>query len=302
MILVRLVAASILGAVACGAFAQATIKAAREDIVATYDFEPSVMTFSEQARRAPTLSKLWDRYDGEKDTYEPALRQLLEADGQRELLYCDGGMLLIAKSKAPGDRKLGLSSIGKCSFAEIEHTPYFYTMHSLAREGMDTLDLQWPMLRKPRYSVFIVPHALNLGLDYAFAYPLMVQEESRYVQRVADRARQETDPAALRALTLALYYAATPDAESRLRAMARPDSGYGAEARAAAGKAITRIDEARAFKQMDKVAQIAEMMKVSMSSGADELRAKRKARMRSISDEALMELDIYTLLLYRKKQ
>ena len=33
-------------------------------------------------------------------------------------------------------------------------------------------------------------------------------------------------------------------------------------------------------------------------SGVD-LRARRKARMRSISDEALMELEVYTAMLYR---
>jgi len=72
-------------------------------------------------------------------------------------------MQLLAKSKLPEDLNLGLQSISKCSLAEIEHTPYFYTMHALASRGIDTLDLQFRILAKPKFSAYIVPHALNLG-------------------------------------------------------------------------------------------------------------------------------------------
>src|SRR6185436_20784281 len=98
----------------------------------TYDFDPNKMTFSQQAAIAPSLSKLWDRYDSSPELYREALRQSLAAASQSEMLYCDGGMLLLAKSKTPEDRQLGLASIAKCKLSEIQHTPYFYTMHQLA--------------------------------------------------------------------------------------------------------------------------------------------------------------------------
>ena len=61
--------------------------------------------------------------------------------------------------------------IRKCTLAEIQHTPYFYTLHSLALRGVDTFDLQLRMLSKPEYSVFIVQHALTSGRITRFYTP-----------------------------------------------------------------------------------------------------------------------------------
>jgi hypothetical protein len=139
-----------------------TLESAREDIVRTYNFDPNGMSFDEQAKLEPTLSALWDRYDKFPTIYSAALRQALRTDGNTEMLYCDGGMLLLHKSKAPPDRPLVLASLAKCSLAAIQHTPYFYTLHELAREGIDTLDLQWKILAKTDFSAFIVAHAPTL--------------------------------------------------------------------------------------------------------------------------------------------
>lgn len=277
----------------------AAVDDARRDIQRTYDFEPSTMTFAQQSQRAPELSKLWDRYDKAPEAYRPALRAALAAGGQRELLYCDGGMLLIAKSKEAADRELGLRSVAKCSLAEIEHTPYFYTMHQLAREGVDTLDLQWPMLRKPEYSVFVVRHAMNLGQNYAFLYPLTMQDEGRYTPRLVERLKSEADPTAQKTLVAAIYYSATPEAEAALRAIAASGSPYPVDARAEAVKAVESIDRARAEAVPDRGRLAMMAPGIDPDAPQADLRAGRKARMRAVSDEALLELGVYTVLLYR---
>lgn len=53
-----------------------TPEAAKADILGTYDFEPSRMTFEQQASRAPGLSKLWDRFDGSPEVFWPLLLPL----------------------------------------------------------------------------------------------------------------------------------------------------------------------------------------------------------------------------------
>jgi hypothetical protein len=216
------------------------------------------------------------------------------------MLYCDGGMLLLHKSKeAAEDRSLGLRSIEKCSLAEIQHTPYFYTLHALAREGVDTLDLQWKILTKPKYSAFVVAHALSLGQDYAFVYPLLLQDEGKYVGRLVDRLRVEPDAVAQKSLVLALWYAATPAAERALRDLAT-DAAAAPVARAEATKMLERIEHARSLSfGLQSALYFRRQTDVTGNDGEREIRAKRRARMRSISDEALAELDIYTPLLYR---
>jgi hypothetical protein len=270
----------------------------RADIRATYDFEPSAMTFDEQARRAPGLSKLWDRYEKNREPYRQALRSELRADGNRELLYCDGGMLLLAKSDAPEDQTLGLESIRKCSLAEIQHTPYFYTMHRLAVRGVDAFDLQVRILSKPKYSVFIVQHALTLGQDYAFLYPLLVRPESTYVPRLIALLETEADATAQKSVIRALWYAATAEAEAAVLAAAT-NQRLSEAARADAQKLLRGLSTARGWKEDDAtLKRIREIVSVSAAATEGELRAKRMARMRAISDEALFELEAYTALIY----
>ena len=279
-----------------------SIQDARADIRSTYDFDPSGMNFEEQARRAPSLSALWDRYSKDPNVYGAALRAELRTEGNRELLYCDGGMLLLNKSKVDDDQALGLTSIAKCALAEIQHTPYFYTLHTLAVRGVDTFDLQAKILSKPKYSVFIVQHALSLGQDYAFLYPLLVQDESVYMPKLLARLREEQDPTAQKSLVRALWYAATTEAESALKAFAVA-SGPSSPAKEDAHKLLNSLDEVRRLKPGDAtLKRILAMAKASTTTAESELRAKRRARMRSISDEALYDLEAYTALIYRTRR
>ena len=277
------------------------LERARQDIRSTYDFEPSEMSFAEQAKRAPNLGKLWSRYDAEPSIYLKAIREELRSEGGRELLYCDGGMLLLAKSSIEEDKALGLSSIRKCSLAEIQHTPYFYTLHKLAVEGVDTFDLQVRMLEKPNYSVYIVPHALTLGQDYAFVYPLLVREESLYAPRLMELLEATADSKAKRSIALALWYSANSDAESTLRSLAS-SSEVDDELRKELRQRLDYLSELRQAADSDQsVENLRALVGVALGDSETVLRQKRTSRMRSISDEALIELDALTFLIYRAR-
>jgi hypothetical protein len=209
-------------------------------------------------------------------------------------------MLLLNKSKTPEDQALGLTSIQKCSLTEIQHTPYFYTVHALAVRGVDTFDLQARMLTKPKYSVFIVQHALSLGQDYAFLYPFLVQEESVYVPRLIARLREERDPIAQKSLVRALWYAATPDAEDALRTFAN-EPGSVSTATEDARKLLESLGTVRQWKADDQtLKRVRSAINVSERVSVPELRTKRRTRMRAISDEALYDLEAYTALIYRR--
>lgn len=280
----------------------ASTEDAKRDLLQTYDFDPSVMSFDEQATKAPTLGELWDRYDKAPHVYRNALRALLAQDGGREMLYCDGGMLLLEKAGPPEDRELGLKSIQKCSLSAIQQTPYFYTMHEQALAGVDTLDLQFKMLTRPKYQAFIPTHALTLGQDYSFVYPLLVQDETRYTSRLIEKIKTENDITALHTLLWALYYAATPEAEAAIHSIAQA-TNYPAAVQERAKLIEGRIGAARTAKT-SKVREWINQYKVAITPDASEmdLRDGRRRRMHSISDEALMELDIYTLLIYQARK
>lgn len=272
------------------------------DIHKTYDFDPTSMTFDEQAKRAPSISALWGRYAKNPEKYAEALRIELRALGNRELLYCDGGMLLLNKSKDKEDQALGLTFIKKCSLAEIQQTPYFYTTHSLAMRGVDIFDLQVRILSKPKYSVFIVQHSLSLGQDYAFLYPFLVQNETLYVPKLLKRLSDEKDEIAQKSLVRALWYAATLEAEVAIRKFASEGSPA-SPAMEDARKLVESLDTARRWKDDNTTLKsIYSSIEANLMTSELELRAKRRTRMRSISDEALYDLDAYTILIYRSRR
>jgi hypothetical protein len=282
--------------------AETTADGAAKDIVETYAFDPAEMSYQEQAQRAPGLSELWQRCHDSPQLYFGELRKLLQQGGRTEMLYCDGGMLFLSGVLQPADRELGLKSIEKCSLAPIQYTPYFYAMHDQAVQGVDTLALQFKMLTKPEYRVFVVPHAMSLGQDFSFIYPLLVQEESRYVPRLIDRLGSEKDPVAQNTLLLALYFAATQEAESALQSAASSDNAPSAM-KERAEKLISNIEQMREM-SAEKIWEWMEKNGEAVSPGAseDELRSARRQRMRAISDEALMAMERYTLLIYQARK
>jgi hypothetical protein len=244
------------------------------------------MSFDEQVKKAPTLTKLWDRFDASETTYRDALRSLLRQSGGREMLYCDGGMLFLKNATQPTDKDLGLKSIGRCSLSDIQQAAYFYTMHHLAWDGVDAMDLQFKMLTKPKYKVFISMHALTLGQDYSFIYPLLVQDEAKYTSRLIERTKVEKDTTALNTLLLALTTRA-----AKLKRPFTPFRGKASRQRFRSAPSSSRTD-CRSWKSdPGKLHEWVKRNKAAIARNATEkdLRDARRKRMRTISDEALYE-------------
>lgn len=279
------------------------VTAAHTDILLTYNFDANGLSVDEQGARSAKMGGLWERYAKNPTVYSEALRAELATPGQKEILYCDGGMLLIQNAVNPAETAIGVNALKECTLAEIEQTPYFYTMHALALRGTDTTPLQLRMLARPRYEVFLTQHATRIGQDYAFTYPFLVRDEAVYVPKLIERLRTETDPIAQESLLVALSYAATNEAETMIRAVAQPGSGAGAPLRERAGKMVQQIDAARAMPFNDqRLARAFVTLKLPTTAPEGMLRAKRKQRMRVLNDEAVLELDIYTTLIYRSRK
>jgi hypothetical protein len=174
-------------------------------------------------------------------------------------------------------------------------------MHSLAMRGVDTFDLQARILSKPKYSVFIVQHALSLGQDYAFLYPFLVQDEAAYAPKLIKRLSEERDPVAQKSLVRAIWYAATADGESAIRQLAA-EGGASSPAKEDARKLVEGLNAIRLWKPDDPdLKRINSTVEATSKITEAELRAKRRMRMRSISDEALYDLEAYTVLIYRAR-
>jgi hypothetical protein len=99
----------------------------------------------------------------------------------------------------------------------------------------------------------------------------------------------ETDATAQKSIVRALWYAATPEAEAAVRAAAE-DTRLSELARADARQLLQGLGIVRAWKEGDAMLRrVREAVGANPETTESELRAKRKARMRAVSDEALYE-------------
>ncbi|MEZ5308538.1 MAG: hypothetical protein R2684_15445 [Pyrinomonadaceae bacterium] len=257
------------------------------------------MSYAEQYEANPKLIELWDRADKNPDIYLKAIRQELVKDGQKEILYCDGGMMLISKSDDKDDMALGIKSVKQCSLAEIEQTPYFHMLFTLSVRGVDVFDLQTRLLKKPKFSAYIPLHNLQLDQTIAFAYPFLIKSDFSYLPRLKTLLKIETDETARQTIIHAMWVSTMPEAEIALRELTELKELDGRESTKYAKSLLKVSNDLRKLKPDHEVlVKMRQNLEVNEKTTLEELREKRRLRMHAVSDEALYDLRYYTMLIY----
>jgi hypothetical protein len=160
----------------------------------------------------------------------------------------------------------------------------------MATLNEDTSAAAFHILEQPQFKVFIPQHVLTLGQNYALVYMLLPTSQDYWLPSSLDRLRTERNETAQKSLILLLWYAQT-DASDRAIAWFANDRSKPAGARDYA-KQILQSKENIGTKQRAEAAAFTEAS----------LRQKRQERMKAVSDEALTDLDNYTVMLAAKRK
>lgn len=271
------------------AFASAQASSIHEEIQRTYNFQPHVLSSAEITEKSGVLDQFWARAKSQPNVYVPALRQEL-ADFQNPTFFLyDGSMLLLSLSDTPADRKVALAAMARSDLRDVQPTDYFFQVHRMATLSEDTTAAAFHILGQPDFKVFIPQHVLTLGQNYALVYMLMPTNQDYWVRPAIESLRTERDETAQKSLILLLWYAQSSVADKEI-AMFAADVSKPTGARDYA----KQIMQAR-----DKIGpkQRAE----ALASTEASLRHKRRERMKAVSDEALIDLDNYTMMLAVKR-
>ncbi|MEE8443783.1 MAG: hypothetical protein V3S44_00435, partial [Alphaproteobacteria bacterium] len=247
-----------------------------------YGFSPHTLDSAQIDAKSAELDEFWSMVEKDPKRYLPLLRAELARDGNPSFFHYDGSKLLLYLSKSAGDKKLALTAIPRGDLRDIQHTDYMLTVHSLAVEGYDTSEAAFRILAYPEFSAFIVQHVLTLGQDYAFIYMLLPVKEQYYLPKALARLRRESDPVALESLLKLLWYSDTADADAAIEWASTADR-LPRDVRKLAADMVEQLRKAR------------RAAKGGSAADYDTLREKRRKRMRSVSDEALLELDEMTI-------
>ena len=261
-----------------------------QQIQQTYDFQPHLLSNRQITEKSAALDQFWTKAKAEPSLYVPALRQELVDFKNPPFFLYDGSMLLLSLSDASADRKIAISAMARCDLRDVQTKDYFIQVHRIATLSEDTTAAAFHVLEQPNFKVFIPQHVLTLGQDYVLIYLLLPTDPDYWLQPAMDRVKVEQDQTAQKSLLLLLWYAQTDAADQALSAFAG-DASKPSASRTYAQELVHRRDKIGLKPRTQ-----------ALGSTETSLRQKRRERLKAVSDEALIDLDDYTMMLLAKRK
>src|SRR5260370_17109359 len=256
-----------------------------QQIEQTYNFQPHLLSSQQITDKSAVLDQFWRKAKAEPSLYVAALRQELGDFKNPPFFLYDGSTLLLSLSNTPADRKIALAAMARCDLRDVQPDEYFRQVHHMATLNEDTTAAAFHVLEDPNFKVFIPQHVLTLGQTYVLIYLLLPTAQHYWLQPAIDRLKGESDQTAHQRLLLLLWKAQTDVADGAIAAFAY-DANQPSSSRTFARERVQRKDKI-ALKQRT----------LALSSTEASLRRKRSERLKAVSDEALIELDQYTVML-----
>lgn len=267
-----------------------TQPAIHQEILQTYNFQPRQLDDQGLKQKSDVLDKFWAKAKSHATEYVPVLRKELADFSNPPFFLFDGSMLLLSLSKESSDRRVALAAIAHCDLRDVQPREYFHQVHRMAALGENTTEAAFRLLEDPGYRVIVPQHALTLAQDYALVYLLIPTEQSFWEQPAIDRLKTEPDETAQKSLLLLLFYAQTSACDQAIKQFAK-DAKKPSASRSYATEMLNRWSGWGIV--LGKVS--------ALFSTEAALRQKRRERMKSVSDEALYDLDDYTRSIMAKR-
>jgi len=264
--------------------------AIHQQIQQTYNFQPHLLSSQEITAKSAVLDQFWTKAKAQPSLYVPALRQELGDFNNPPFFLYDGSTLLLSLSETPADRKAALAAMSRCDLRDVQQKDYFLQVHRLATLNENTTAAAFHILEQPKFKVFIPQHVLTLGQNYVLIYMLLPADPDYWLQPALDRLKTEHDPTAQQSLLMLLWYAQTDAADQAISEFAGDASKPSASQTYA--KQLAGSKNKIGSKERSQAANSTEA----------ELRQKRRDRLKAVSDEALIDLDDYTLMLMSKRK
>ncbi len=207
-------------------------------VIAVYSFLPRTLDNPRLEAKSKELDAFWEEVKRRGPVGLSDLRKELARDDLPVFFNYDGAKLLLSLSKSRQDRVLALAAISKTELRDVQWADYFYTVHSLAMDGLDSSEAALKILGEDKYQVLVPQHALTLNQELCLLYLLMPTDESFYLEKAEKRLFEEKSITAQKSLLGLLGYSVTLRGDAAIARFAS-DSKQPDEARTYATKIIS---------------------------------------------------------------
>lgn len=260
------------------------------EINQVYNFQPHTLSNKQIQEKSQALDQFWAKAKSQREVYISRLRKELTDFSNPPFFLFDGSKLLLSLSNDPADRKVVLAAISRCDLRDLQLLDYFSLVHNMAAKGEDTTSAAFHILEQPKFQIFIPQHSLTLAQNYSLVYMLLPTDQGFWLAPAIGRLQLESDETAQKSLLLLLWYAQTPESDKAISEFSA-DSSKAASSQSYANQLVHA---------KDKVSQA--IRSAAASSSEQSLRETRRERMKAVSDEALYDLDDYTLKIIAKRK
>lgn len=100
---------------------------------------------------------------------------------------------------------------------DISAEGYFHFCHRLCNLDVDAYPVVAKILEEPKFTFYVVQHALKVGQKDALLLCIACMGEERWVARFVERLKAEKDATATRPILFSLAFAATAEADTALK-------------------------------------------------------------------------------------
>jgi hypothetical protein len=252
-------------------------------VIEVYNFSPHKLTDAGRSAKSTEMDGFWNEVKAHQDLELPLLRAELANSSNPAFFMSDGSSLLLSLSKEPTDGVLAAEAMSHADLVDVVPRAYFYAVHSLSVQGVDTTKAALHILDDPRFAVSVPQHAMTLDQPMSLAYLLLPVDEEKWMHAAQQRFANEKDETAQKSLLLLFFYSQTQEGDSAIRSTVN-DSARSDAVRKDAQKYIGN-------------AKAALTMKTSVKGSEASIRAERRKRLAAVSDEAIDDMQEMTVRL-----
>ena len=186
-------------------------------LAGVYDFSPRKLNEEEREQKIKEMDRFWKLVSSDTNTYLPLLRQELRRPTQNPFFLFDGTNLLMEYSKRKSDLQLAADAYRRTELEDIRHETFFFNLHFISVEGVNTFAAIEKILDDPDFEVFIPQHVLTLGQDYSALYCLLHLDVKHWVDKLVARLEQEKDSRTIQSILLCLASSLTDRGRESIR-------------------------------------------------------------------------------------
>jgi len=250
-------------------------------VMALYNFSPHKISDAERQKKSDEMDAFWNDVKSSPSTKLPLLRVELKTPGEPAFFYQDGSELLLSLSHDKADGQLAADAMAKADLADVTPSAYFYGVHALSMQGIDTTAASLHILDDPQFVVPVPQHAMTLNKPDCLMFLLLPVDSSKWMAGARSRFADSKDEATRSALLTLFFYSQTQDGDTALRSAAT-DATLSADLR----------KEASGYLQNEREALT---LKTGLTeTNENNLRAERTSRLGAVSDEAMDDVQQMT--------